>query len=113
MRLWFAHSSEVPIYRQLVTQVVLAILCDLEGLAMSVVLPVWRKDVKSIWVAWRVSGEMLKEERGSVRMGRNFVVGATSVLVLGSMLVLPAFAVEAGWCASDIRRGVRLVSFWK
>jgi len=26
MRLWFAHSSEVPIYRQLVTQVVLAIL---------------------------------------------------------------------------------------
>ena len=27
MRLWFAHSSEVPIYRQLVTQVVLAILC--------------------------------------------------------------------------------------
>ncbi len=27
VRLWFAHSSEVPIYRQLVTQVVLAILC--------------------------------------------------------------------------------------
>lgn len=27
MRLWFAHSSEVPIYRQLVTQVVLAVLC--------------------------------------------------------------------------------------
>jgi len=26
MRLWFAHSSEVPIYRQLVTQVVFAIL---------------------------------------------------------------------------------------
>ncbi|HWB33288.1 MAG TPA: GntR family transcriptional regulator [Acidobacteriaceae bacterium] len=25
MRLWFAHSSEVPIYRQLVTQIVLAI----------------------------------------------------------------------------------------
>ena len=27
MRLWFAHSGEVPIYRQLVTQVALAILC--------------------------------------------------------------------------------------
>lgn len=27
MRFWFAHSSEVPIYRQIVTQVVLAILC--------------------------------------------------------------------------------------
>jgi len=27
MRLWFAHSSEVPIYRQLVTQVALAVLC--------------------------------------------------------------------------------------
>ena len=28
MRLWFAHSSEVTIYRQLVTQVALAVLCD-------------------------------------------------------------------------------------
>ena len=28
MRLWFSSSSEVPIYRQLVTQVVLAILCE-------------------------------------------------------------------------------------
>jgi GntR family transcriptional regulator len=27
MRLWFAHSSEVPIYRQLVTQVSLAVVC--------------------------------------------------------------------------------------
>ncbi len=27
MRLWFSPSSEVPIYRQLVTQIVLAILC--------------------------------------------------------------------------------------
>jgi DNA-binding transcriptional regulator YhcF (GntR family) len=27
VRLWFAHNSEVPIYRQVVTQVVLAILC--------------------------------------------------------------------------------------
>ncbi|HEV2646480.1 MAG TPA: GntR family transcriptional regulator [Acidobacteriaceae bacterium] len=27
MRFWFAHSSEVPIYRQLVTQVALAVLC--------------------------------------------------------------------------------------
>jgi len=27
MKLWFAHSSEVPIYRQLVTQIVLAVLC--------------------------------------------------------------------------------------
>jgi DNA-binding transcriptional regulator YhcF (GntR family) len=27
MRLWFSHSSEVPVYRQLVTQVVLAVLC--------------------------------------------------------------------------------------
>lgn len=27
MRLWFSHSSEVPIYRQLVTQVQFAVLC--------------------------------------------------------------------------------------
>jgi len=34
------------------------IVADAEGLAMSLVLPVWTHDVKSVWHAWRVrSGE--------------------------------------------------------
>ncbi|HTC73986.1 MAG TPA: CDP-alcohol phosphatidyltransferase family protein [Edaphobacter sp.] len=36
------------------TALVLGILCNLEGLAMSLVLPVWRKDVKTFAVAWRI-----------------------------------------------------------
>jgi phosphatidylglycerophosphate synthase len=28
--------------------------CNLEGIAMSLVLPVWRRDVPSFWVAWEI-----------------------------------------------------------
>jgi phosphatidylglycerophosphate synthase len=41
---------------------VLGIACNLEGLAMSVVLPVWRKDVKWLGTAWRIRGEILGRE---------------------------------------------------
>jgi phosphatidylglycerophosphate synthase len=30
------------------------IACNLEGLAMSIVLPVWTRDVPSFWVAWAI-----------------------------------------------------------
>jgi phosphatidylglycerophosphate synthase len=76
---------------------VMGILCDLEGLAMSVVLPVWRKDVKTIRTAWRIRGEML--EKGSVSAGSGFVVGVSSVVVLGLLVGVPAFAVDAGQIA--------------
>jgi phosphatidylglycerophosphate synthase len=74
---------------------VMGIVCDLEGLAMSVVMPVWRKDVKTIRAAWRIRGEML--EKDSVRSG--FVVGVSSVVVLGLLVGVPALAVEAGQIA--------------
>lgn len=35
------------------------IACDLEGLAMSAVLPAWRRDVKSLAAAWRLRRELL------------------------------------------------------
>lgn len=36
---------------------VLGIACNMEGLAMSVMLPVWRKDVKTLRAAWKVRRE--------------------------------------------------------
>ena len=38
--------------------IVLGILCDLEGLAISIVLPAWRHDIPTIVHAWRMRGEM-------------------------------------------------------
>jgi phosphatidylglycerophosphate synthase len=35
------------------------IACDLEGLAMSLMLPVWRKDVKGLRAAWELRREMV------------------------------------------------------
>jgi phosphatidylglycerophosphate synthase len=39
---------------------VIGILCDLEGLAMSWVMPVWRKDVKTLAAAWRIRGDAMR-----------------------------------------------------
>jgi CDP-diacylglycerol--glycerol-3-phosphate 3-phosphatidyltransferase len=36
----------------------LGIVCNLQGLAMSWMLPVWRKDVKTLRVAWQMRAEM-------------------------------------------------------
>ncbi len=43
----------------------LGIACNLEGLAMSVVQPVWRREVKWIGEAWRIRGEILCGKGGS------------------------------------------------
>jgi phosphatidylglycerophosphate synthase len=37
----------------------LGIACDVEGLAMSLMLPAWRKDVSTLRVAWQLRGQML------------------------------------------------------
>ncbi len=39
----------------------LGILCNLEGIAMSFVLPDWVHDVKTLVVAWRVRGRILRD----------------------------------------------------
>jgi CDP-diacylglycerol--glycerol-3-phosphate 3-phosphatidyltransferase len=36
------------------------IACDIEGLTMSLMLPRWQNDVKTMAVAWRLRGEMLR-----------------------------------------------------
>lgn len=45
---------------------VLGILCNLEGLAMSWVMPVWRKDIKTLRAAWRLRSQVLDERSGVV-----------------------------------------------
>ena len=47
----------------------MGILCDLEGLAMSLVMPVWRKDVKTLGEAWRIRREMI--DSGALRRVRS------------------------------------------
>jgi phosphatidylglycerophosphate synthase len=37
----------------------MGIACDVEGLAMSLVLPVWRKDVKTLGAAWQVRRDIV------------------------------------------------------
>jgi CDP-diacylglycerol--glycerol-3-phosphate 3-phosphatidyltransferase len=53
---------------------VLGIVCDVEGLAMSWVMPLWRKDIKTLREAWRIrerfrSWEMRRVRRGRVAFG--------------------------------------------
>ena len=84
----------------------LGIVSNLEGLAMSLILPVWRKDVRGLAVAWA----MAKEVRGSRfevrgRRGRTVFAGKGTVAI-GGLLALaigtsaaPAFAIEPGQAA--------------
>jgi phosphatidylglycerophosphate synthase len=85
---------------------VLGIVCDLEGLAMSWVMPLWRKDIKTLREAWRIRERFRSWEMRRVRSGRlafggrqKFVFGGFFMLALCVVLVLPACAVEAGQVA--------------
>jgi CDP-diacylglycerol--glycerol-3-phosphate 3-phosphatidyltransferase len=81
---------------------VLGIACNLEGLAMSVMLPVWRKDVKSLLAAWELRREMLAQasQAKSVDFSRKAVVAAgVLALVLGLPLSAVASPVEIGQVA--------------
>jgi CDP-diacylglycerol--glycerol-3-phosphate 3-phosphatidyltransferase len=80
----------------------LGIVCNLEGLAMSIVLPVWRKDVKTLAVAWRL------------REGKSPRLAVSSGAVAGLVLVCslsvagfagePGTAVYSGWSSRRVRR---------
>jgi hypothetical protein len=84
---------------------VLGILCNVEGLAMSAVMPVWRKDVKTLAAAWRIRGEVTKAgmarlEARRWRGRRRVIFTGSLVLVLGAeLLATRAFAVESGQVA--------------
>lgn len=80
------------------------ILCDAEGLAMSVMMPVWRKDVKTLGVAWRFRREVMESvaARRAMRCWRErrrviFTGFLGMVFCVG--MIAPAFAVEAGQVA--------------
>jgi len=61
----------------------LGIVTDLEGLAMSLMLPIWRKDVKTISAAWRIRRELLvSPPNPSRRIGRFASAGLGLALVL-------------------------------
>jgi phosphatidylglycerophosphate synthase len=91
----------------------LGILCDLEGVAMSLVMPVWRKDIKTIRAAWHLRRQILGEGRAlsqtnertvrprkeSFTKGGNLANGGAFVFALSVLLVVPCFAVEAGQVA--------------
>ena len=91
----------------------LGILCDLEGVAMSVVMPVWQKDIKTIRAAWHLRRRILGDGRAlletsertvhprnkSFAKGRNLAKDGAFVFALCVLLVVPCFAAEAGQIA--------------
>jgi phosphatidylglycerophosphate synthase len=86
------------------------IACNLEGLAISVVLPVWRKDVKTLGVAWQLRRQIIEtispvlDSRKLSSKPSNFTRKAVTTMgVLALVLSLPlsaaAFGVETGQVA--------------
>jgi len=70
----------------------LGIACNLEGLAMSFVLPVWRKDVAGLKAAWR-----MRTAPGPNPAAKTYKLAASTLVVAWLFLVaVPAFAVNAG-----------------
>lgn len=66
----------------LTASVALGVASNLETLAMSVILPAWRRDVKTLAAAWRLRGELLREG-GQMRKPVGAVVGVSMVLCVG------------------------------
>ena len=60
--------------------VVLGVISNAETMAMSVVLPLWRRDVKTLALAWKIRTEWLRE-----RVEANAAIA--SAVVLGVMLL--------------------------
>jgi hypothetical protein len=70
----------------LVAALVLGALSNLEGLAMSVIMPVWRQDVKTLAIAWRLRGI-------ARRGGSKFIPKVAGTAIL--MFVLAALPLSA------------------
>lgn len=69
---------------------VLGALSNLEGITMSLILPVWRHDVKTLAIAWRLRG--IAQRRGSGFLAR---VAGSAVLILVTA-VLPLHPQKSG-----------------
>ena len=76
----------------------LGIACDLEGLAMSLMLPVWRKDVKTLPVAWQLRGQMVGSIGKAPRVvsRRTVAMGCVVVVAMCLLGAMPAFAIGSG-----------------
>lgn len=74
----------------LVAALALGALCNLEGLAMSLIMPVWRQDVKTLAEAWRLRGIM---RRGKSRFVTK--IAGTTIVLLG-VAALPIHAQKPG-----------------
>jgi phosphatidylglycerophosphate synthase len=99
----------------------LGIACQLEGLAMSLVLPAWRRDVKTLAAAWALRREMLGlvagapvaesapsmpivsvPRPGSLIRRRGIVtISAIVPVLLLLAMATPALALDAGQVAYD------------
>ena len=51
--------------------IALGVASNLEGVAMSLMLPVWRKDVKTLAAAWRLRGVLLRRAANEIRFASN------------------------------------------
>jgi CDP-diacylglycerol--glycerol-3-phosphate 3-phosphatidyltransferase len=88
---------------------VVGIACQMEGLAMSLMLPVWRRDVKTLRAAWRLRGEMMgvvgsEVTRGLLRDGiarKGWLAFRGALVVALVAIAAPAFAVEPGQVAYE------------
>jgi CDP-diacylglycerol--glycerol-3-phosphate 3-phosphatidyltransferase len=72
---------------------VFGIACNLEGLAMSFILPVWRRDVKTLAAARRMRRELAPPQPRTPRRRPTLAV-VTSALMLAVLIALPASALE-------------------
>ena len=74
----------------IVTALALGILCNVEGLAMSIMMPVWRQDVKTLAVAWRLRG--ISQRRGTRLIAKT----ALAAVLLSAACTLSAHAQQHG-----------------
>ena len=105
---WLRHSNPLLSFA-----LALGIACNLEGLAMSVMLPVWRKDVKTLRAAWQLRRQLLAQSSSATGRGlqeslakrlgaftkKTVVTMGALALLVGLPMAVPAFAVEAGQVA--------------
>ncbi len=79
----------------------LGIACDLEGLAMSVMLPVWRNDVKTLRAAWQLRGQLVGSIGRAPRVvsQRAVAMGCAITVAMCLLGAVPAFAIEPGQVA--------------
>ena len=82
----------------------MGILCDLEGLAMSTVMPIWRKDVKTLAEAWRIRERFRQWMVRRVRSGRPAYSFGLRERLRGACSSSLCFAEISMWSVRRLRR---------